>query len=70
MNKLFILIFAIISLSVVSCSQCYECTSESTATDGNGNVIEDSLSVSQDICTSSSEEIKEMEDDGAICRVK
>lgn len=57
------------SLVLASCSQCYECTSVSYITDGNGNVV-DTTTTSNDICTASTEEITSREADGEVCRVK
>lgn len=69
MKKIFFILSVLTSIVFVSCSQCYECSSTSYITDGNGVVV-DTASTTNDICTANSDEITAREEDGETCRVK
>lgn len=63
MKKIFAL--AIVSLSMASCSSCYECSEEVIISSGNTPV--DTQLVSDELCTADQSEIAERESEGATC---
>lgn len=63
MKKIFAL--AIVSLSMASCSTCYECSEEVIISSGNTPV--DTQLVLDELCTADQSEIVERESEGATC---
>lgn len=56
----------VLSLSMVSCSRCYDCMERQEILDSSGNVI-DYTEVHEDVCTANEDEILEREQNGAVC---
>ncbi len=52
--------------SIISCSKCYDCTTEVYIEDTQGNIIDTTTTV-DDFCTSDTKEVQAKEDAGATC---
>jgi hypothetical protein len=55
------------STLLTSCSTCYECSEDVIIY--NGNTPTDTMSQSEEFCTSDQTEVEAREDAGAICKV-
>lgn len=66
MKKIALLSSVLLTLGLLSCSKCYDCTRQVEITDGNGNVI-DTSEQSEEVCTADDNEIDNKEADGYDC---
>ena len=66
MKKSIIFLGLVVSVSLVSCSQCYECTHDVEILNQSTGQVE-TEEVSEDYCTANPAEIEQKEADGFVC---